>query len=302
MKEKCLNFTFCLICFISLIFIFTHNSAIMSTIKSAIDLFFTRVFPSLFPMFILNDLLISLNVPHLFYHLFHNFFPLIFRTSGISSYVFIMCLLSGTPSQAYILTNLVSQNYLTPEEANHYLYFTYFSNPLFLLAMLSLIFPFSTTLKIILIHYFSNIIIAFLIRFKAPPISTNTLKPLKSNLSSTLTKSISKSINTLLIILGTIVFYMLLTYIITNIFPLNSTIKTLIAGFFEITNGLNLLTTNPVSLKLKEIIAILIISFSGLSIHTQIKSILEDTSLNYSNYFKGRLMQTMISLFFIIII
>ena len=46
----------------------------------------------------------------------------------------------------------------------------------------------------------------------------------------------------------------------------------------------------------KKILAIIIINFGGLSIFTQIKSILEDTNLNFINYFKGRILQIIISL------
>ena len=53
--------------------------------------------------------------------------------------------------------------------------------------------------------------------------------------------------------------------------------------------------------EIKEIIAVIIISFGGLSINTQIKAILEDTDLNYKYFFNGRLMQALISFILIII-
>ena len=300
MKKKLMDFTFCLFCFISLIFIFKNNKEVANVIIEAVNLFLKKVFVSLFPMFILNDILINLNIPYYFYLLFNKLFLKVFKTSGLGAYVFIMSLISGTPSNAYILKELVELEKISLEEANHFLTFTYFSNPLFLSVMLSTIFNTNVVLKIILCHYIANIIIGILIRNKAPKIANNK-NILKTNWKITLTKSINKSITTLLMILGTISFYMLLTFIITSLLPNNCLIKTIISGFLEITNGLNTMTSLNILSQIKEIIASAIISFGGLSIHTQIKAILEDTNMNYSYFLKGRIMQSIISVILIMI-
>ncbi len=302
MKEKILNFTFCLCLFTLIYIIFKNNKEVSLVILDALNLFLTRVFVSLFPMFIINDLLINENIPFYFYKLFNNLFKKIFKTSGILAFILIMSLISGTPSSAYIIKNMYLDKKITVEEANHYLMFTYFSNPLFLTLMLSLSFNTHTLLKIILIHYISNIIIGIIIRNKAPKISNNNIYIKNTSISSALIKSINKSMSTLLMILGTITFYMLIIYIINSILPLNNTLKVIISGFIEITKGLNLLNSLNISLKLKEIMAVSIISFGGLSINTQVKSILEDTNINYKYFLKGRILQTLISILLIIII
>lgn len=300
MKKKLMDFTFCLFCFISIIFIFKNNKEVANVILEAVNLFFKKVFVSLFPMFILNDILINLNIPYYFYLLFNKLFLKVFHTSGLGAYVFIMSLISGTPSNAYILKELVELEKLSIEEANHFLTFTYFSNPLFLTVMLSTIFNARIVLKIILCHYIANIIIGILMRNKAPKIVTNQ-KYTQNKSKSSIIKSINKSISTLLMILGTICFYMLLTFIVTNLLPDNPLIKTLISGFLEITNGLNTITSLNIFIQIKEIIASAIISFGGLSIHTQIKAILENTNMNYSYFLKGRIMQSIISVILIMI-
>lgn len=301
MKEKILNFTFCLFCFTSIIFIFTNNKEVAEILLNATNLFLKRVFVSLFPMFIINDILIHLNIPYYFYLIFNQLFLKVFKTSGLGAYILIMSLISGTPSNAYILKELVTEGKLSNNEANHFLMFTYFSNPLFLTMMLSMIFDSHTTLKIILIHYISNIIIGILTRKKAPQITTNKEKIEKKKKNGILIKSINKSIPTLLMILGTICFYMLLTYIITYPFKDHILLKTITSGFLEITNGLNNLTSLNIYSKIKEIIAIAIISFGGLSIHTQIKAILEDTQMNYKFFLKGRILHTIIGILLILI-
>ena len=302
MKEKIGNFTFCLFCFVSIIFIFTNNKDVAEVIINATNLFLRKVFVSLFPMFIINDILINLNIPYYFYLVFNKLFLKVFKTSGLGAYVFIMSLISGTPSNAYILKELVEERKLSYEEASHFLMFTYFSNPLFLTIMLGSIFDSKTTLKIILIHYISNILIGILKRGKAPKITHQSFQLETRKRNGILIKSINKSISTLLMILGTVTFYMLLTYIITYPFQNNILLKTCFSGFLEITNGLNNLINLNIYSKIKEIIAIAIISFGGLSIHTQIKAILEDTQIKYEYFLKGRLLHTMISILLIIII
>lgn len=302
MKEKLLNFTFCLFCFISIIFIFKNNKEVANVIINAVNLFLKKVFVSLFPMFILNDILIHLNIPYYFYKVFNRLFLKVFHTNGLGAYVFIMSLISGTPSNAYILKELVMNNKLSNEEASHFLMFTYFSNPLFLTVMLSTIFSYQTTLKIIIIHYISNLLIAFLTRKKAPKITNTNFQKEINPSKDILIKSINKSMNTLLMILGSVIFYMLLTYIFTIPLQDNLLLKTIISGFLEITNGLNNLMNLEIYHKIKEIIAIAIISFGGLSIHTQIKSILEDTQINYQTFLKGRILHVIIGIILIIFI
>lgn len=295
MKEKIINFTFCCFCFIALFFIFKNNNQVAHIIITAVNLFLNRVFVSLFPMFILNDFLINCGLPILFYHVFNPLFKKLFKTSGTCAYVFIMSLISGTPSQAVILKNLVATKLITTEEANHFMMFTYFSNPLFLVMMLSVIFPINTSIKLIFIHYFSNIIIGLIIRNRAPlNIENITINQILNK--TTLTSSISKAMSTLLMILGTIVFYMLLTYIIINILPVHGIFKVLVSGVLEITNGLHMLVSYTATSKIKEILAVAIISFGGLSIHTQIKALIEDTNISYNYFLKGRIMQTIISI------
>ena len=86
-------------------------------------------------------------------------------------------------------------------------------------------------------------------------------------------------------ILGIISFYMLIaSYLKNNI---------LLCGILEITTGLNLIIHSFTNYKL--LLSIIIINFGGLSIYSQIKSILEDTNINFINYFKGRLLQILIS-------
>ena len=265
--------------FILLIFI-NNNIVLLSTIN-ATKLWFYKVFPYLFIMIIINDCLIHLNIIKIF--------------KNPSIYVFIMSLISGTPSSAYIIGNLYKNKSINYKTANNLLLFSYFSNPLFLYTILNnIFFNKYITIKIILVHYLSNLII-FLFNIKQ---LDNSL-PNCSNLKYNIAESIKKSINTNLVVLGTICFYLIISNIIITLIPTNYYISILIRGFLEITQGLNSLINFKTPFK--QVITTVILSFGGLSIHTQVKCILDEYQLDYKYFLKGRIIQTIIATLIILI-
>ena len=284
MKKK-QDILFITIIILIMAYILIYNKKITLIIKDSTILWFNKVLPSLFPIFILNDLLLSYHIDY--------YICKIFKKNGLKYYVFIMSLLSGSPSSAYIIKRLYDDNIIDELNASKLLTFTYFSSPLFLITMLSFLFTNKTTIiKIILIHYLSNFIISLFFKIKTnEKLNYKVTKDFGSNFAS----AINKSINTLLMILGTLTFYIIISYIIIdslNINPINSNI---IKGLLEVTQGLNSLNDLFINNNFKIILATLFINFGGFSIHNQIKSIIADTSISYKSFFKGRVIQTLIS-------
>ncbi len=278
-----------------LILIFINNIEVKQNIITATEIWLTQVFPSLFPMFIWSNILIAYEFPEILANKIGFLFTKIFHTSSYGVFVFIMSILAGTPSSAFIIKNLVETNKINEKEASYLLTFTFFSNPLFLMNILSLIFPQNSILilKIILIHYSSNLIIGFLFRPKTHKTFQKIQKQNKRmDLGNLISTSLKKSLDTLLLILGTICFYFIMTTILkTN----NQILNIIISGFFELTQGLNKIMTLE-NLYLKKILAISFISFGGLSIHTQIKSIISDTNIKYLPFLKGRILHAIIGI------
>jgi len=289
-KIKKYSLTFLILLFI--ILLFKYNYLLQTTVIDGVNLWLTKVFPNLFIMFIINDIIINLD-------LFKNskIFNKLFNTSGNSSIAFILSIISGTPSSAFIIKEMLENKQINKNDANKLISYTFFSNPLFLYNILSLSFNKFITFKIIAIHYLSNIIIGFIYRNKYKNIEAtfNKISNHKQNIFLLIPKSIKKSLDTLLMILGTIIFYMILTNILNKILPLNNIIEVIFKGLLEITQCLNILPTLNVSSIIKEIIAISIISFGGLSIHTQVLSIINDTSIKYKNFLIGRIQHVLIS-------
>ncbi|MDE6292258.1 MAG: hypothetical protein K2L98_01095, partial [Bacilli bacterium] len=100
------------------------------------------------------------------------------------------------------------------------------------------------------------------------------------------------NINILLNILGTITIFLMLA----NILPINIPfIKICFSGILEVTNGLNKINLFFRGHILYDYLVLFILSFGGLSIFIQIKSILKDTSLNIRYFFISRLLCANIS-------
>lgn len=276
--------------------LFKYNYILQKSVIDGVTIWLTKVFPTLFIMFILNDLIINLDILNSVNRFINPIFNKIFNTTGNSSNVFLLSIFSGTPTSAFIIKEMLNNNNITLEDANKLIAFTYFSNPLFLYTILSLSFNKYIVIKIILIHYLSNIIIGLIFRNKYSSYNLNiTSNKNNINIFSLLSKSINKSLNTLIMILGTIVFYMIITNLISTIFNVNDINNILIKGLFEITQSLNILPNLHINSFIKEIITISIISFGGLSIHTQVLSIINDTNISYKNFFIGRILHTLIS-------
>ncbi len=259
-----------------IILIFKNYQLVLSSTIDGVNIWLYKVFPYLFIMIIIQDLLINLN--------FANFFK---RTS---TYIFFMSIISGSPSNAYIISKLVKEGKITKEYGNICLIFTFFTNPLFLYSILNLIFnSFYMTIKIMIIIYISNFII-YLYYKKDLPVANMYGKSSKINLPS----SIKSSINTNLMVLGSIVFYFIISSILIETFNIGYPFDIFLRGILEMTQGLN----NVIQLNsnIKLITTIIFITFGGLSIHTQVKCILDEYGLDYKYFFKGRILQLVIAI------
>lgn len=272
MKRKIYYF----IIIVTFILVFKNYNVILTSTLLGFKLFLTKVFPFLFIMIILNDLLLSLNIIGLFQNKYN--------------FIFLSSLFSGTPTNAFVINDLYKNKIINRDFANYSLLTTYFCNPLFLFTILRAIFTKKITIKLLLIHYLTKLIISLIYKKHLNIKSLSIIQP-KLNI----TKSIKKALDVNLMVLGTIIFYLIITNIFLNVFSLPVILNTLFKGLIEITQGLNNLININLSLKIKEILALLFISFGGISIHTQVKSIISETDLEYKYFLKGRILEVIIS-------
>ncbi|GFR36528.1 hypothetical protein [Thermobrachium celere] len=90
-----------------LVLIVLYPSISLNSAKEGLNLFLYTVFPSLFPFFVINDLMISVGIAENIAFLFNKPLNKIFKTSGYGAYAFIISIFSGYPAGAKVVRELI---------------------------------------------------------------------------------------------------------------------------------------------------------------------------------------------------
>lgn len=291
--------------------ILTESGAIMNSVLFSFQIWYKNIFPSLFPFFVLSELLIHYGFVEFLSELLKGFMYRFFRMNGNASFVFVMSMISGFPSSAKYIRELHLKGLLDETESTKLLMFTHFSNPLFILGTVSLLFLQNKEVGIFILicHYITNFIIGFLFRnwypCKIKPERVSIKKAIlkmhqkriqnKTSFGSVVSNALTNSINTLLLILGTVTMFLILTTILDHNLSLGSYYQSILNGFVEMTQGLKYVSMLALPLKYKSIMTVMILSFGGLSVHMQVLSILSDTKIKYLPFLTARLLHAAIS-------
>lgn len=296
--KKYSNLIIVILSFITLVLILLNKSLISKTIITSFGIWFNTLVPSMFPMFILSDILINYDFTQYIPKKIVNLVSKIFNISSSAVLIIFLSMISGFPTNAINIKNAYDNNIISRKEAEHLLLFNHFANPLFVLETVGVFYLKNNKYGIIILiaHILSNIIIGILFRNKNHYSIDNYIsKNSKSqSFGSVLSNSIKKTINSLLMISGTVTLFLILSTLIINVFNLNNYLSTLIQGILEMTMSIASLSLLNVGDIIKVVITTMIISFGGLSIHLQVYSVLDD-KIGYKNYFIGRIYQILIS-------
>ena len=286
MKKIIPKFT---IIFLFIMLLFNRETVSIS-IRNGFVIWVNQILPSLFPFFIFSDMFISKGIADDLCKKIGPIFAYVFNTSKYSFFIFFISLVSGSPTNAKNIKNMLDRGYILREEAEKILCFTCFFNPFLIYSITSLYLTKSDSIKIIIITYITNLIIGLILRHRTVKINhlvrENTIK-------ITLISSIKNNIITLLYILGTIITMLTISALLRTD---NVYLNNLLNGFLEITTGLINLGNLSLSYTLKLILTSIYLSFGGISIHMQIKSILKD-ALSYKMFYITRILSIIISLF-----
>lgn len=270
---------------ILLLFIYLNSNFLVKNILDYTETFIKNLFPYTFIVFTLSSLLVD-------YDLLSILEP--------KYYITIMSLISGFPSGAKYTAELLEKNFIDKDTSNYLITYTHYPNPLFILGAVSSIITKNLAIKLLFSIYLASFITSRFFKVKS------SKKITSSNYNNVnFTKSLSSSINgafkTLILIYGASIFSIIIALIITHSFNLNGICYSLINGIFDLTKGI----FSTVIINNKRIRAILILVFinlASISIHMQVKSILDNTEIKYSNFLKGRIISTLLAVIIFIII
>ena len=296
--KKYLNILIIIItCYFTIKFLL-NKELIFNTVSFSLNMWVNNLIPSLFPFFILTDILISYNFTKYLPKLLINFLKNLFHIKKEAVLVFLLSMISGFPSNAKNTRKLYDMKILNKDEASHLLIFTHFSNPLFILGTVSIFFFNKPYLGIIILlsHYISNIILGIIFRNNnfnledQPTTYDNNLF-----FGEIFIKAIKSAIDTILLICGTLTCFLIIATILINQIDLSSKAQIIIKSILEITIGLKELSLYNLNDLYICLLTSFIISFGGLSVHMQVKAQLIDTDISYKPFFIGRIYQALIS-------
>ncbi len=273
------------------------SDVVIKSVSFAVDICINNLFPSMLPFLILSSILSNYGFVELASNILSPIMRNIFHLNSNCAYVLILSLLSGSPANSKYIKELLDSNKITISDANQILLFSHFVNPIFIIGTIGTIFLGNKTYGFIILisHYLANLIIGIMLRKKEIP-KNNTYNNNFFNIKSkgfitTLKSAIKDTIDTLLVVFGTITSTLVFSSIINTYFNFNPILN----GILEVTSGLKYISIESTTMFTKIILSTFFISFGGLSIHAQVMSILDNKNIRYLPYLEARLLQGLIS-------
>ncbi|MEG2351299.1 MAG: hypothetical protein RSB54_01300, partial [Bacilli bacterium] len=274
LEKKDVLFLYCLISIELLIL--SHSEIAVNSVINSINIFKISVLPALFPTMLIASLLIKNNVCLLIPNFICTFFKKTFNFNKACTSIFILSMISGSPSNAKFIEEYLNNGLINEKQAESLLCCTHFINPLFVVFTVGIgVFNAKIIgIIIIIIMFILNLINAFILRKNFLSKEKEQIIYQKEPFIKQLQSSINSSFYTLGIILGVIMTFQIISSLIISIFNLNTFLKIILMGTLEITGGIVLLSKLTINIWLKFIIALAMLIFGGFSIHLQTFSIL----------------------------
>ena len=236
MKNSLINIILIIILICTLIGIVKNPKLALDSAYDGLLTWFNIVIPSLLPFFIISELLIGVGFVDFIGQLLEPLMKPIFNVSGVGAFPFSMSIISGYPTGVRIVSSLRSSNVISKTEAERIICFSSTSGPLFMIGAVSIgMFNNPSIAPLILYpHYLGALTLGLLLRFyknhnekvlqygkmgKNRPILNINFMP-KHPIGKIISDSVKISINTITLIGGFMILYVLIELFFLDIFNL----------------------------------------------------------------------------------
>ena len=324
LKRNILPFIFILLAFGLVMFSKTN----LVSAKNGLSLWANSVVPSLFPFFVITELISNTNIIYYIGKVCDKIMRPLFDVPGECAFAFIMGLISGYPTGGRIVASLREQGLCTKDEGDRMLAFTNNSGPLFIISFvgISLFGDTKTGILLLCTHILAGITVGILLskfsnnknlkRSCTKNICTQAERVTFSNLGKILGKSIQNATSTILMIGGFIVIFSVIISILSQSKLLNFAsqlfnpflslfgfdldfAKPILSGIIELTNGVNAVASISIKAVSQNIIlCAFLLGFGGISVLFQVFSLLSNTDLSMKKYILGKFLQGIIAAFY----
>lgn len=261
----------------------------MSGAYSSVELCLKAVIPSLFPLFVLNRMLISSGAAVRFFNRFGKPFARLFRLPPTAAAAVILGMLSGCPTGAKIAAELYEKELISENDLRRLTAFCNNCGPIFITGSVGagLLGSSETGVFLLAVHIISAVIVGLIFSFGAEESAHKTYCPPQKSISAAklFTDSVESSCGDISAICGYVIFFGMLTSYLN---PESAAGKALYI-LCEMTNSCRLLAKGGGGLCIPLISAAL--GWGGLCIHAQSFSVIR----HKKTYLAGKLLQGMIS-------
>lgn len=272
--------------------ILNNAPVITSSVQKYAITFIQTIFPSLFPTMLIGNLLIKMGVTRIVPKFLKNIFAKTFNFNETCTIIFILSFIAGSPSNAKFINDYYELGKLSKKQAENLMCVTHFINPLFVIQVIGnhIFNNKNVGYLLVLMILIMNLIKAFILKNNFID-SKYKNKENYENISfiKTITPSIKGTIESLLIIFGTVITFGTLCTLIVHIFNLNSFSSLIVGGILEMTSGVTNLNIVNISPLLKLYLSYFFINFGGLCIQMQELSMLKKINIKYFTYFMFRI-------------
>ncbi len=292
----------CIFSYAALLFLFPEVTK--NSVQSGLSICFNLIIPSLFPFFVLSNLLISTNFAGRISPFLQKFMFPILRVNGSCITAILLGLIGGYPIGIATLSKLHENGQCTREDVIRCSGFCNYCGPAFLFGVTGIgIFSSAKIgLALILIHAFTGLIVGILFRFYpiSAPMITYTSNELKEDtLLSALPNAIKDAFSATLHVCAFVIFFnallelLISCNIITvlgNLIPFcaDSTSQTLISGILELSSGIYRIDTIQ-NITIALAMASTLLAWGGFSVHLQSIPFLQNSGVTLIPYFIGKI-------------
>ena len=275
---------------LELLILFNSNIIIKSVNSSSL-MFIKKIFPSLFPTMVIGNILIKSNVYLIIPKKIKEFLFKKFNFSNSTMELFIISLITGSPSSAMYINNYLNSGLINKKEAEALLCSTHFINPLFIVAGVGVGVFNNVKIGFVLfiMLFISTLIKIYLNKNNFKNSKKKIINIKNTNLITNITSSIKESINALLLIFGIVVIFNILVSLVSHILDLSELASCVINGLLEMTGGIIKLSNLNVNIYIKIFLAYYFLNFGGLCIQMQSMSMIDNKKIRYLKYLIFRL-------------
>ena len=261
-------------------------------VKSGLKFCFTVILPSAFPFMILSDLLLFVLRFERIASL-RALFSKLFKINGYAITVFLTGLISGFPIGAKLARELYKSGKISKNECERLIGFSNNASPAFVISGIGagLLGSVKIGVFIYLISVFSCIATGMIFAgFTASKKETEYEQIHSFSFVNSIKEATKASIN----ICGFIAFFSVVITLLRQ-FIKNELTLALISSFLEVGNASRLITSLKLDYTLLFPLLSFAVSFSGLSVHLQSKSLFYDTDISFKRYYLMKLVSGIIS-------